>query len=68
MGTTKGEIVALNVTDGTESWRTQVGTEIGASPAVGDDELFVHTIDDRLSALDVSDGRVIWTQIIRCRF
>ena len=61
MGTTKGEIVALNVTDGTESWRTQVGTEIGASPAVGDDEVFVHTIDDRLSALDVSDGRVIWT-------
>ena len=61
LGTTKGEIVALNLTDGTESWRTQVGTEIGSSPAVGDGEVFVHTIDDRLSALDVSDGRVIWT-------
>ena len=61
LGTTKGEIVALNVTDGAVSWRAQVGTEIGASPVAGDDEVFVHTIDDRLSALDVNDGRVIWT-------
>lgn len=61
VGTTHGEVVALDVADGTERWRSRVGTEVGAAPSTGDGKVFVQTIDDRISALDVESGEVVWT-------
>lgn len=61
MGTTHGEVVALSVADGSELWRTRVGTEVGSAPTTGGGKVFVQTIDDRISALDAATGAVAWT-------
>ena len=61
MGTTHGEVVALSVADGSELWRTRVGTEVGSAPTTGDGKVFVQTIDDRISAVDAVTGAVAWT-------
>ncbi|HCY04217.1 MAG TPA: outer membrane protein assembly factor BamB [Gammaproteobacteria bacterium] len=61
IGTTQGEVIALDVADGSERWRTRVGTEVGAAPTAGDGRVYVQTIDDRISALDVDTGDVAWT-------
>ncbi len=61
MGTTRGEVVALAATDGTEVWRAQVGSEVLAAPVGGRDLVFVQTIDGRLLALEREDGRIRWS-------
>ena len=61
VGTTLGEVIALDASDGTERWRSAVGTEVGAAPTAGDGKVFVQTIDDRISALDQNTGEVVWT-------
>ena len=61
MGTTQGEVIALDVADGSERWRTRVGTEVGAAPTAGNGKVYVQTIDDRISALDADTGVVTWT-------
>ena len=61
MGTTPGEVVALDVADGSERWRTRVGTEVGSAPTTGNGKVYVQTIDDRISALDADTGAVAWT-------
>ena len=61
IGTTQGEMIALDVADGSERWRTRVGTEVGAAPTAGDGRVYVQTIDDRISALDADTGAVAWT-------
>jgi outer membrane protein assembly factor BamB len=61
MGTTHGEVVALDVADGSERWRTRVGTEVGSAPTTGNGKVYVQTIDDRISALDADTGAVAWT-------
>ena len=61
IGTTQGEVIALDVADGSERWRTRVGTEVGAAPTAGNGRVYVQTIDDRISALDADTGDVAWT-------
>ena len=61
VGTTHGEVIALDVADGSERWRSRVGTEVGAAPTAGAGKVFVQTIDDRVSALDADSGDLVWT-------
>ncbi|MEC8060538.1 MAG: outer membrane protein assembly factor BamB, partial [Pseudomonadota bacterium] len=61
VGTTHGEVIALDVADGSERWRSRVGTEVGAAPTAGAGKVFVQTIDDRVSALDANSGDLVWT-------
>ena len=61
VGTTHGEVIALDAADGSERWRSRVGTEVGAAPTAGSGKVFVQTIDDRVSALDADTGEVVWT-------
>ena len=61
IGTTNGEVLALNVSDGQEVWRARLGSEVLAVAAVDEGRVFTQTIDGRLVALSASDGELLWT-------
>ncbi len=61
LGTTRGFVVALAIADGTEVWRTYVGSEIGAQPVAAQGRVFTQTIDGELIALNADDGKKIWS-------
>lgn len=60
LGTVRGDIIALDIGDGKEIWRTQLSGEILA-PAVADEDIVaVQTSDGKLYALEVANGDVRW--------
>ena len=61
LGTTSGTLIALSAADGTESWRTSIGSEILSTPASGDGLVFLQTIDGRLVALEDDSGATRWS-------
>lgn len=60
LGTTLGELIALDAASGEEQWRVDVGSEVLCPPVYGSRRVFVQTIDGRLLALNVEDGKEIW--------
>lgn len=56
-----GDIVALDAAKGTLRWRKTLETPSRSSPTVAEGRLFVTMIDDRLVALSVDDGTVLWS-------
>jgi len=42
-------------------WSTRLKGEIRAQPQIDDQQIFVRTVDGKLSALSLSDGRIQWT-------
>ncbi len=55
VGTVDGALIALDVTDGTETWRHDLdGSRLSAAPAVSGDTLYAPTQDGRLVALSGS--------------
>ncbi len=61
VGTTRGEVVALDVGDGSELWRTQVSSEVLSRPAAGDGVVVAQTADGRLVALEADNGAPRWS-------
>ena len=61
VGTTRGEVIALDAADGAEAWRTQLSSEILAPPAGGDGVVMTQTNDGRLIALESTDGTMRWS-------
>ena len=61
IGTTDGEVLALNVADGQEMWRARLGSEVLAVSAVEGSRVFTQTIDGRLVALQAASGDLLWT-------
>ena len=61
LGTTRGNVIALALSDGTEEWRTCVGSEIGAQPVAAQGRVFAQTIDGELIALDAKTGEKLWS-------
>lgn len=66
VGTDEGEIIALNVADGSERWRATVGGEILALVAVGDTAtgqmVVAHSSSGLLTGLNAADGSSVWIQ------
>lgn len=60
VGTTRGEIIALNAGDGSEVWRTQLTSEILSAPASDGGVVMAQTNDGRLVALEGADGETRW--------
>ena len=61
IGTTRGEVVALDAGDGSLVWRSQLTSEV-LSPPVGDDGVVMaQTNDGWLIALEGADGGVRWS-------
>lgn len=61
MGTTGGDVVALSAADGSEAWRSHVGSEVLAPPVGERDLVFVQTQDGRLLALESETGDIRWS-------
>ncbi|MDE0662206.1 MAG: outer membrane protein assembly factor BamB [Gammaproteobacteria bacterium] len=61
VGTTRGEVVALNAGDGSEAWRTQLTSEILSPPAADEGVVMAQTNDGRLVALEPADGATRWS-------
>ena len=60
VGTTSGELIAFNQSDGSLAWRVRASSEV-LSPPQADDELVVaQTIDGRVAAYDALDGTRLW--------
>lgn len=61
LGTTRGDVIALSVVDGSVQWRSYLGSEIGARPTAAQGRVFAQTIDGELIALDAKTGEQIWS-------
>jgi outer membrane protein assembly factor BamB len=61
LGTTRGEVIALSVVDGSELWRFDVGAEVGSTPVAADERVFAQAIDGKLTAMDIESGEELWT-------
>ena len=61
LGTTDGEVVALDAGDGSHRWTTRLGSEVLAVPSTGEGLVYTQTIDGRLVALSVDTGQIAWT-------
>lgn len=60
LGATSGEVIALNVGDGSERWRTRVSSEVLNTPAIGSELVYVQSNDGRLAALEIETGERRW--------
>jgi len=57
----EGTILSLDVSDGTENWRTgPLGDRVLASPKVGKDRIFVGTYGSDMLCLALSNGTILW--------
>ena len=61
VGTTRGEIVALDAADGSALWRSEVSSEVLARPVGAEGLVVVQTADGRVSALNGADGTPRWS-------
>jgi outer membrane protein assembly factor BamB len=60
VGTSAGELVALNQSDGSLAWRTRTSSEVLAPPQVSGDIVVAHTIDGKIAAYNALDGERMW--------
>lgn len=66
LGTDEGEVIALNLTDGSEAWRSTVGGEVLALVATGKsaagEALVAYSSAGHLVGLRASNGETVWVQ------
>lgn len=60
IGTSDGEVIALDEVDGREIWRVSVSSEVLAVPQVAQDVVVIRTNDGRIAALSEKDGHLLW--------
>lgn len=56
-----GDLVALNVADGTEIWRKRPGGPLRGAPSLANGNVYITTQDNQLFALTQDAGEVAWT-------
>ncbi|MYD45341.1 MAG: outer membrane protein assembly factor BamB [Gammaproteobacteria bacterium] len=61
VGTVRGELIALNMDDGSEIWRETLSSEILAPAAATSDVVVVQTSDGKMYALESESGETRWT-------
>ncbi|NKB97452.1 MAG: outer membrane protein assembly factor BamB [Pseudomonadales bacterium] len=61
LGTTEGQVIAIDIATGEERWRAELRSEVLSTPAADDGYVFAQTIDGRIVAMNVSDGEQAWT-------
>jgi len=60
LGTTEGDVLALNPADGNLIWKVAVSSEVIAAPVGSRNVVVVRSVDGRLYGLDKRTGRRIW--------
>lgn len=54
------EVIALNKSDGSERWRSEVSSEVLSAPLLAGDKVVVRTLDGGVFALDTANGKRLW--------
>lgn len=61
VGSQKGELVSLNLDNGSVYWKFNTGGPIGeSSPAYGGGVVYIGNLEGWLNALNASDGKKLW--------
>lgn len=61
LGTSRAEVIAVSIADGSEQWRSRVSSEVVSAPSASGGMVFAQTSDGRLVALDGATGARVWT-------
>ncbi len=60
LGTSKGQVIAVNAEDGSYVWQSQLSSEAISAPVIAERKIFTRTVDGKIYALNVSTGKVQW--------
>jgi len=60
LGSSDGDIIALDASNGSERWRKAIASEILARPLVMNDLVVIRTVDGHLEGLSLVDGSPRW--------
>lgn len=60
VGSSAGEVVAMNQSDGSLAWRAKTTSEVLAPPQVADQLVVAQSIDGKVAAFNVFDGERKW--------
>ena len=60
LGSSDGDIVALDATNGTQRWRKAIGSEVLARPLIANDIVVIRTVDGHVEGLAIADGAQRW--------
>ena len=63
VGTSKGQVVALQQENGQEAWRAQVSSEVLAPPRAGNGIVVVRSGDGKFTGLDARTGERRWVYV-----
>jgi outer membrane protein assembly factor BamB len=61
VGSSKGNVVALDEATGKELWRVRVNAELLSAPAIGERIVVLRSVDGRLRGMDIQSGRELWS-------
>ncbi|MXP67261.1 outer membrane protein assembly factor BamB [Pantoea sp. Aalb] len=62
IGSERGFVYALNKTDGSIAWKSQVAGEVLSTPVISDNGLvLLHTTNGMLQGLDKNNGKIKWS-------
>ena len=62
------ELLAIDAASGKIIWRVSTGTPVHSTPTVADGRIYYSTIDDRLVAAAVADGKPAWSYAATASF
>jgi outer membrane protein assembly factor BamB len=57
-----GEVAALEAENGTQVWTAKPAGPLRGSPTIAFDSVYVMTQDNRISALNAADGKLLWNE------
>jgi len=60
MGTSEGEVIALDAATGKPDWRSRLSSEILSPPVYSDGVVVVHVNDGRIFGLNAASGKRLW--------
>lgn len=60
VGSTDGNVYALNISDGSELWRFDTGDDVEAPPMLLDSLVYVGSLNGTFFALDAATGKEVW--------
>jgi outer membrane protein assembly factor BamB len=58
-----GDVMALEPGTGAVIWSHSIGTPLRGAPTIDRGRVFVVSLDNKLHALDATDGSVLWTHV-----
>ena len=61
IGTSEGDVIAIDADIGKELWRSKVSSEILSTPQKQEGIVIIRTLDGKLFGLEGSNGKLIWT-------